>query len=144
MSRYIKEYNVYEKLRIVFHMNPRDVEEFLAEIPNEDVVPRSEVDRWQLKYKNDIEICDNTIHRLHNILLQFTEIVHKWGNKNGIDTTEISLVPILEQEADSIINKAKQDVASKLIRQIREAIMAHGTKYAMKELAKIEKEYIGE
>lgn len=39
------------------------------------------------------------------------------------------------------IKQAKQEVASKIIREIRNAIFAHGTKYAMKELEKIEKEY---
>ena len=38
----------------------------------------------------------------------------------------------------------EREIASKIIREIRNAIFAHGTKYAMKELAKIEKEYIGE
>lgn len=68
-------------------------ENLIENAPTEDVVPRAEVERLQ------------------SILLQFTDIVHKWGAKNNFDTIEISLVPILEKEADSIINKAKQEVA---------------------------------
>lgn len=39
-------------------------------------------------------------------------------------------------------NIAIRDVASKIIREIREAIFAHGTKYAIKKLASIEKKYM--
>ncbi len=38
--------------------------------------------------------------RLRGILLQFTDIVHKWGNKHGYDTSEISLAPILNEESE--------------------------------------------
>ena len=38
--------------------------------------------------------------RLRDILLQFTDIVHKCGNKYGYDTSEISLVPILNEESE--------------------------------------------
>lgn len=112
------------------------VKRAIENAPTEDVVPRAEVERWQLKYKSDIETCDSTIHRLHNILLQFTDIVHKWGNKNGIDTTEISLVPILEQEADNIITKAKQKVAKQIFEEI-ENIIARNTQHGFKGKYKV-------
>lgn len=50
----------------------------------------------------------------------------------------------VETDFYEAVKQVKQEVAKKLTRQIRMAIMAHGTKYAMKELAKIEKEYMGE
>lgn len=138
---------------------PVIVKNAIENAPTEDVVPRSEVERWQLKYKSDIETCDSTIHRLHNILLQFTDIVHKWGNKNGIDTTEISLVPILEQETDNIITKAKQDVAMEIFEEIEKIISKntqHDIKYGQlmvsgyngRQIARfiddLKKKYIGE
>lgn len=46
--------------------------------------------------------------RLRGILLQFTDIVHKWGNKNEYDTSEISLVPILNEES-AIKSQIKAD-----------------------------------
>lgn len=78
-------------------------EEFVCSYyTSENVVPRAKVERLQ------------------SILLQFTDIVHKWGAKNNFDTTEISLVPILEKEADSIINKAKQEVAGEIFEILEE------------------------
>lgn len=50
----------------------------------------------------------------------------------------------VETDFYEAVKQVKREVAKKLTRQIRMAIMAHGTKYAMKELAKIEKEYMGE
>ena len=40
--RYIKEYEVYEKLCCLLHFSPRDCEEFLKEIPKADVIIREE------------------------------------------------------------------------------------------------------
>ena len=51
--------------------------------------------------------------RLRGILLQFTDIVHKWGNKNGYDTSEISLVPILN-EATAIKSQIEADTVRKM------------------------------
>lgn len=92
-----------------------------------DVAPKSEVEKWQgrcrewhevaeLKSNRIMELDEGLakanaeIKRLHGILLQFTDIVHKWGARNGIDTSEISLVPILQKEADGIVGKMEQEI----------------------------------
>lgn len=110
--------------------------------PTEDVVPRAEVERLSnelldkdIEMKNEVHRLEAyieqiekeaedwesvavnreaRINKLQSILLQFTDIVHKWGAKHNFDTTEISLVPILEQEANSIIDQAKQEVAKQI------------------------------
>ena len=123
-----------------------DVKQF----PKADVVPRSEVERLTKELLDkDIEM-ENEVHRLEtyieqiekeaddwesvsvnreleikrlqNILLQFTDIVHQWGAKHNFDTTEISLVPILEQEANSIIDQAKQDVAREIVQTLNDYV----------------------
>lgn len=66
--------------------------------------------------KMHYEKAEAEVKRLRGILLQFTDIVHKWGAKNNIDTTEISLVPILQEEADSIIKKANQELEAEIDR----------------------------
>lgn len=120
----------------------------ISHIPTEDVLPRSEVERLTKELLDkDIEM-ENEVHRLEayieqiekeaedwesvavnreakinklqSILLQFTDIVHKWGAKHNFDTTEISLVPILEQEANSIIDQAKQEVAREIFEEIKQ------------------------
>lgn len=92
-----------------------------------DVAPKSEVEKrkgrcreWhevaELKSNCIMELDEGLakanaeIKRLHGILLQFTDIVHKWGARNGIDTSEISLVPILQKEADGIVGKMEQEI----------------------------------
>ena len=106
---------------------PAIVKSAIENAPTEDVVPRSEV------------------ARLQNILLQFTDIVHKWGNKNGIDTTEISLVPILEQEANSIIKQAKKEAAREILKEVRDAWANSWTESEFLEmLNELKKKYIGE
>ena len=94
--------------------------------PTADVVPKSEVEsiitlNSQLEEKVFEE--RGKVERLHGILLQFTDIVHKWGTKNNIDTSEISLVPIMNEEADSIIQKANQDVAREIFEEIEKLIL---------------------
>lgn len=96
--------------------------------PTTDVVPKSEVKRLEqenetLKDNNEhlavmLEEAKSEVERLRNILLQFTDIVHKWGSKNNIDTSEISLVPILQEEADSIIKNANQEYAMEIFSEI--------------------------
>lgn len=112
MAEYIDRSNLP---KIPKGLNEKGVQGFkmclklLKEQPTADVVPRSEV-----------ESLKSTIGRLQGILLQFTDVVHKWGAKNNIDTTEISLVPIMNTEADNIINiinQAKQDVARAIFEQ---------------------------
>ena len=56
--------------------------------------------------------------RLRGILLQFTDIVHKWGNKNGYDTSEISLVPILN-EANAIKTQIEADTVRKMQERLK-------------------------
>ena len=55
--------------------------------------------------------------RLQGILLEFTDIVHKWGNKHGYDTSEISLVPILN-EATAIKSQIKSDTVQEMQKRL--------------------------
>lgn len=87
---------------------------------------KSEVEKWIDRCRDWHEVGElkcQEIERLHGILLQFTDIVHKWGAKNNIDTSEISLVPILQEEADSIIKKANQELASEIFEKIEKIIL---------------------
>lgn len=93
MARYIKEYEVYEKLKISFHMDPIDVEEFLGEIPKADVVPKSEV-----------EEAEKEIDRLKEIL---TNYALQYGT---VKTQQ------------KVIAEAKQEVAREIFEEIRKEI----------------------
>ena len=63
--------------------------------------------------------------RLRGILLQFTDIVHKWGNKNGYDTSEISLVPILNEET-AIKSQIRADTVRQMQSEIKERCIKGG------------------
>ena len=103
------------------------VKRVLMQAQEADVAPKSEVEKWQGRCREWHEVAElksncimeldeglakanAEIKRLHGILLQFTDIVHKWGARNGIDTSEISLVPILQKEADGIVGKMEQEI----------------------------------
>ena len=91
----------------------------------------------RLKGRNEhlaecLDMEDKYKDRLQGILLQFTDIVHKWGNKNGYDTSEISLVPVI-YEANTIKSQIVADTVSEL--QTRFA-MHYGT-YTDKDMTPI-------
>jgi phage shock protein A len=64
-----------------------------------------------------LDIEDKYKDRLRGILFQFTDIVHKWGNKNGYDTSEISLVPVVHKA-----NTIKLQIVADAVRQMQERI----------------------
>lgn len=115
------------------------VKRVLIQAPDADVAPKSEVAALKIEleamrtaanaYKMHYEKAKSEVERLHGILLQFTDIVHKWGAKNNIDTSEISLVPILQEEADSIIKKANQGVAREIIDDFDEELHKFAERY---------------
>lgn len=63
------------------------------------------------------------IERLRGILLEFTDIVHKWGNKNGYDTSEISLVSILNEESE-----IKKQIREETVKKMQSAIKEYYSK----------------
>lgn len=92
----------------------KDNNEHLAVILEETKIELKAMRGAANSYKMHYEKAEAEVERLHGILLQFTDIVHKWGAKNNIDTSEISLVPILQEEADSIIKKANQELQKEI------------------------------
>lgn len=163
-----------------------DLFDGINKIPIADVVPRAEVERLSnelldkdIEMKNEVHRLEAyieqiekeaedwesvavnreaRINKLQSILLQFTDIVHKWGAKHNFDTTEISLVPILEQEANSIIDQAKQEVAKQIFEELETRILSYSTPTfndkhkpiiqldtdIYDSLAELRKKYIGE
>lgn len=56
-----------------------------------------------------IDIQNKEIERLRNILLRFTSEVQSWSNKYGIDTSTLSMIPVLECEKESIVTAVKEE-----------------------------------
>lgn len=125
-TNYCKNCDIYDGEKcLACGMN--DALNFIETFKTADVVNKSEVEKWQGRCREWHEVAElksncimeldeglakanAEIKRLHGILLQFTDIVHKWGVRNGIDTSEISLVPILQKEADGIVGKMEQEI----------------------------------
>lgn len=97
------------------------------------------------------------IERLHNILLSFTNEIHFWSNKYGYDTTELSLIPILneaESVREAIKAEAVKEFAERLhkgiddFRDKREMVMLPYTESALliieRKIDLIAKEMVGE
>ena len=89
-----------------------------------EVVERSETARGCKEsvdngFSSSVTELQRENERLRGILLQFTDIVHKWGNKNGYDTSEISLIPILNEEAE-ITKQIRADTVRKMQTAIKE------------------------
>ena len=68
------------------------------------------------------------IERLHNILLSFTNEVHYWSNKKGYDTTELSLIPILN-EAKSVREDIKAEAFKEFAERLKEKLADKKYKY---------------
>lgn len=84
------------------------------------------------------------IERLHNILLSFTNEVHTWSNRKGYDTTELSLIPILN-EAESVREAIRAEAIIEFEQKVFDLFPAdknHTTisRFTIKQIAKEMKE----
>ena len=99
----------------------------------------------RLKGRNEhlaecLDIEDKYKYRLQGILLQFTDIVNKWGNKNGYDTSEISLVPVI-YEANTIKSQIVADTVRKMQERLK-AEMSFGRYIQADQIDQIAKEML--
>lgn len=62
------------------------------------------------RLKADNERLTQETTRLQNIVLRFLEEMIIFGNKNNIDTTNFSFIPILESESESIVKQLKAEI----------------------------------
>ena len=66
----------------------------------------------------EIQRLREEIERLHNILLSFTNEVSVWSNKKGYDTSEISLIPILDK-AKNIKEEARAEAVKEFAERLK-------------------------
>lgn len=59
------------------------------------------------------------IERLQSILIRFLNEMSEWGNKNNVDTTNFSIIPIAESEKESIVKQLKADAIKEFDRKIK-------------------------
>lgn len=60
-----------------------------------------------------IDLADSQkaeIERLQSILLRFLNELSEWGDKNNVDTTNFSIIPIVESEKESLVKQLKIEI----------------------------------
>jgi hypothetical protein len=67
----------------------------------------------------EIKRLKEKIERLQSISLRFLEEMRKWGNKNNIDTTNFSMIPILESENESLVKQIKAEAYKEFAERVK-------------------------
>ena len=96
--------------------------------------------RAVLGAEEEINRQKEEIERLQSILLSFTSEVETWSNKKGYDTTELSLIAILDEATNikaEIKAEARKEFAAKLYNCFKE-YETYDKHYTFEILDKIE------
>lgn len=86
-----------------------DGDELEQDEVNRAITMREKTLRIVEKKQEKIDIQNKEIERLRNILLRFTDEVQTWSSKYGVDTTTLSMIPVLECEKESIVAEIKEE-----------------------------------
>ena len=71
------------------------------------------------KYKAEVEKKKEKISRLQNILIKFLNEMFEWGNKNNVDTTNFSTIPILENAKENITKQLKVEAYKEFANELK-------------------------
>ena len=66
------------------------------------------------------------IERLQSILIRFLNEMSEWGNKNNVDTTNFSIIPIAESEKESIVKQLKADAIKEFAERLKKMSIISG------------------
>ena len=72
------------------------------------------------EYKKLIQCQKEEIERLQSILLKFVREINIFENKHNIDTSDFSLIPILENEKNSIVKQIKAEGIKEFAERLKE------------------------
>ena len=72
--------------------------------------------------------------RLKIISLRFLEEMRVWGNKNNIDTTNFSMIPILESEKESLVKQIKAEAYKEFAERLKELFPSDNEPYQYWEI----------
>ncbi len=71
------------------------------------------------KYKTEIERKKGKISRLQSMLIRFMNEIFKWGNKNDVDTSNFSTIPILEREKENLTKQLQAEAYKECIEKVK-------------------------
>ena len=59
------------------------------------------------------------VERLTSILLKFLDGITTWGIRNNVDTTEFSLIPILEEQKNNMVRQIETEARREFAEQFK-------------------------
>lgn len=62
------------------------------------------------------------IERLKSILIKFLDEINIFGNKHNIDTTNFSLIPILEEEKNNLVKQIKSEARKEFAERLHKEL----------------------
>ena len=75
------------------------------------------------EYKKLIQCQKEEIERLQSILLKFAREISIFENKHNIDTSDFSLIPILENKKNSIVKQIKAKAIKEFVERLKEKLI---------------------
>lgn len=78
------------------------------------------IDKQTIKTAIDlINSQQKEVERLISILLKLLDGITTWGIINNVDTTDFSLIPIIEEQKNNIVKKIRRDVIDELSEKLK-------------------------
>ena len=106
----------WEESRKIIH---RQTERYLSTY-RELQAAKAEIERLKAKYESLLKYYEKEIPRLHTILHQFLNEITLWGNKNDVETTTFSLIPVLISERDNYTKQIKAEAIKEFAERLCE------------------------
>ena len=96
-----------------------EVERLQKELEEAAVTIHDAAKRYS-EYKKLIQCQKEEIERLQSILLKFVREINIFENKHNIDTSDFSLIPILENEKNSIVKQIKSEARKEFAERLKD------------------------
>ena len=94
--------------------------ERLTKEPEEAAVSIFDAANRFLEHKKLMQYQKEEIERLQSILLKFVREINNFENKHNIDTSDFSLIPILENEKNNIVKQMKSEAIKEFAERLKE------------------------
>ena len=109
----------YAELEETVNRQKAEIERLQKELEEAAVTIHDAAKRYS-EYKKLIQCQKEEIERLQSILLKFVREINIFENKHNIDTSDFSLIPILENEKNSIVKQIKSEAIKEFAERLKE------------------------
>lgn len=77
------------------------------------------ISRERQQYYDELQLAKAEIERLQSILLKFVREINNFENKHNIDTSDFSLIPILEEEKNNLVKQIKAEAIKEFAERLK-------------------------